>query len=81
MVFQNPEDQIVSTIIEEDCAFGPENLGIPTKEIQQRVAQSLKTVEMYDQRLRPPAPALSRANAACGTGWRAGDAAQLRHLR
>ena len=54
MVFQNPEDQIVSTIIEEDCAFGPENLGIPTKEIQQRVAQSLKTVEMYDQRMRPP---------------------------
>jgi energy-coupling factor transport system ATP-binding protein len=54
MVFQNPEDQIVSTIIEEDCAFGPENLGIPTREIQQRVERSLKTVEMYDQRMRPP---------------------------
>ena len=54
MVFQNPEDQIVSAIIEEDCAFGPENLGVPTREIQQRVAQSLKTVEMYDQRMRPP---------------------------
>lgn len=54
MVFQNPEDQIISTVIEEDCAFGPENLGIPTKEIQERVASALKTVEMYDQRLRPP---------------------------
>ena len=54
MVFQNPEDQIISSIIEEDCAFGPENLGVPTKEIQSRVAQSLKTVEMYEQRNRPP---------------------------
>ena len=54
MVFQNPEDQIVSSIIEEDCAFGPENLAIPTAEIRQRVERSLKTVEMYDQRERPP---------------------------
>jgi len=54
MVFQNPEDQIISSIIEEDCAFGPENLGVPTGEIQQRVTQALKTVEMYDQRMRPP---------------------------
>ena len=42
MVFQNPEDQIVSMVIEEDCAFGPENLGVPTSEIIQRVTQSLK---------------------------------------
>jgi energy-coupling factor transport system ATP-binding protein len=54
MVFQNPEDQIVSSIIEEDCAFGPENLAIPTAEIRQRVERSLKTVEMYDLRERPP---------------------------
>lgn len=54
MVFQNPEDQIVSTIIEEDCAFGPENLGVPTEEIRERVKRSLQTVEMYEQRMRPP---------------------------
>lgn len=54
MVFQNPEDQIVSTVIEEDCAFGPENLGVPPHEIQRRVTESLQTVEMYDQRMRPP---------------------------
>ena len=54
MVFQNPEDQIISSVIEEDCAFGPENLGVPTKEIQERVSRSLKTVEMYEQRMRPP---------------------------
>jgi energy-coupling factor transport system ATP-binding protein len=54
MVFQNPEDQIISSVIEEDCAFGPENLGIPTREIKDRVERSLKSVEMYEQRLRPP---------------------------
>jgi energy-coupling factor transport system ATP-binding protein len=54
MVFQNPEDQIVSMVIEEDCAFGPENLGVPTGEIIQRVTQSLKIVEMYEERMRPP---------------------------
>lgn len=54
MVFQNPEDQIISSVIEEDCAFGPENLGIPTREIQERVSRSLNTVEMYVQRMRPP---------------------------
>ena len=54
MVFQNPEDQIISSVIEEDCAFGPENLGVPTREIKERVERSLKSVEMYEQRLRPP---------------------------
>lgn len=54
MVFQNPEDQIISSVIEEDCAFGPENLGVPTQEIKDRVSRSLKTVEMYEQRMRPP---------------------------
>jgi len=54
MVFQNPEDQIISSVIEEDCAFGPENLGVPTREIKERVDRSLKSVEMYEQRLRPP---------------------------
>lgn len=48
MVFQNPENQIIGTIVEEDVAFGPENLGIDSKEIRERVDESLKAVEMYD---------------------------------
>ncbi len=50
MVLQNPDNQLVSTIVEEDVAFGPENLGIPPKEIRQRVDDALKTVGMYDYR-------------------------------
>ncbi len=42
MVFQNPDNQIVATIVEEDVAFGPENLGIPQEEIRSRVDESLK---------------------------------------
>lgn len=48
MVFQNPDNQIVATIIEEDVAFGPENLGIPPEEIRQRVDEALKTVGMTE---------------------------------
>lgn len=51
VVFQNPDNQIVATIVEEDVAFGPENLGIPPEEIRQRVDEALKTVGMYDYRL------------------------------
>ena len=47
MVFQNPDNQIVATIVEEDIAFGPENLGIPTEEIRKRVDDALKSVDMY----------------------------------
>lgn len=54
MVFQNPEDQIVATIIEEDTAFGPENLGVMPEEIRRRVLDSLVTVKMSDQKQRPP---------------------------
>ena len=46
MVFQNPDNQIVANVVEEDVAFGPENLGVPTEEIQQRVTASLKAVGM-----------------------------------
>lgn len=42
MVFQNPDNQIVATIVEEDVAFGPENLGIPQEQIRSRVDESLK---------------------------------------
>ncbi|MBC8447849.1 MAG: energy-coupling factor transporter ATPase [Chloroflexi bacterium] len=54
MVFQSPEDQIVATIVEEDVAFGPENLGVPEAELALRVRQALKTVGMWEQRQRPP---------------------------
>ena len=51
MVLQNPDNQLVSTIVEEDVAFGPENLGLPPREIRARVDEALRTVGMYDYRL------------------------------
>lgn len=54
MVFQNPDNQIVATIVEDDVAFGPENLGVEPKEIRKRVDEALKSVAMYDFRLREP---------------------------
>lgn len=54
MVLQNPDNQLVSTIVEEDVAFGPENLGIPPEEIRRRVDDSLKAVGMYDYREHAP---------------------------
>ena len=54
MVFQNPDNQIVATIVEEDVAFGPENLGIDPKEIRRRVDDSLKSVQMYEYRKHAP---------------------------
>jgi len=48
MVFQNPDNQIVATIVEEDVAFGPENLGIPPKEIRQRIDEALRIVELTE---------------------------------
>ena len=54
MVFQNPDNQIVSSIVEEDVAFGVENLGIPSQECRKRVDEALKTVGMYDYRLKTP---------------------------
>ena len=47
MVFQNPDNQIVATIVEEDVAFGPENLGIEPKIIRERVKEALESVGMY----------------------------------
>ncbi len=54
MVFQNPENQMIGTIVEEDVAFAPENLGVPTKDIKERVRESLDIVEMYDYRKTSP---------------------------
>lgn len=54
MVFQNPDNQIVATIVEDDVAFGPENLGVPPKEIRERVDEALKAVGMYEFRHHEP---------------------------
>lgn len=54
MVFQNPDNQIVATVVEEDVAFGPENLGIEPSEIRKRVEDSLKSVGMYELKDRQP---------------------------
>ena len=54
MVFQNPDNQIVSTIVEEDVGFGPENMGVPSKEIWKRVDESLKAVGMTAYRKDSP---------------------------
>lgn len=54
MVFQNPDNQIIGQIVEEDVGFGPENLGVPTKEIWERVEESLKAVGMYEFRKHSP---------------------------
>ena len=54
MVFQNPDNQIVATITEEDVAFGPENMGVPNPELRQRVDDALKTVGMYEFRTHAP---------------------------
>ena len=54
MVFQNPDNQIVANVVEEDVAFGPENLGVSSPEIRRRVDQALKQVEMYEYREHAP---------------------------
>lgn len=54
LVLQNPDNQLVASIVEEDVAFGPENLGVPSDEIRKRVDDALKAVDMYDCRLNAP---------------------------
>ncbi len=54
MVFQNPDNQIVASVVEDDVAFAPENLGVPSAEIRTRVDEALKSVGMYEYRLHAP---------------------------
>lgn len=54
MIFQNPDNQIIGQVVEEDVGFGPENMGVPTEEIWERVEESLKAVEMYEYRKKSP---------------------------
>ena len=54
LVFQNPDNQIIATVVEDDVAFGPENLGLPQEELRRRVDSALKAVDMYDERHKAP---------------------------
>ena len=54
MVFQNPDNQMVANVVEEDVAFAPENLGVPSEEIRRRVDEALKQVGMYEYRHHAP---------------------------
>ena len=54
MVFQNPDNQIIGTVVDEDVALGPENMGVPSEEIEKRVEEGLKTVEMWEYRSHSP---------------------------
>ena len=54
MVFQNPDNQIVANVVEDDVAFAPENLGVPSEEIRERVDSALKQVDMYEYRMHAP---------------------------
>ena len=54
MVFQNPDNQIVASVVEDDVAFAPENLGVPPEEIRKRVDNALKQVDMYEFRMHAP---------------------------
>ncbi len=54
MVFQNPDNQIVANVVEEDVAFAPENLGVPSEEIRRRVDEALRLVDMYEYRQHAP---------------------------
>lgn len=54
MVFQNPDNQLIATVVEEDVAFGPENMGVPSEEIRHRVDEALRAVDMEDYRRHAP---------------------------
>ena len=54
MVFQVPDNQLIATVVEEDVAFGPENMGLPLEELRARVDEALTVVDMLDHRTRPP---------------------------
>ena len=66
MVFQNPDNQIIGTVVEEDVGFGPENLGVPTDEIWTRVEESLKAVGMIEYRSHSPKETVRRTETAGG---------------
>ncbi len=76
MVFQNPDNQIIGNIVEEDVGFGPENIGVPTEEIWKRVDESLMAVGMTMYRKQSAEPSVRRTEAACGDRGRHGNGTQ-----
>lgn len=81
MVFQNPDNQIIGNIVEEDVGFGPENIGVPTEEIWKRVDESLKAVGMTMYRKQSPNHLSGRTEAACGDRGRHGDETRMYRAR
>ena len=79
MVFQNPDNQIIASVVQEDVGFGPENIGVPTEEIWERVEKSLKAVGMWQYREHSPNK-LSGGQAACGDRRSYGDGAKVYHF-
>ena len=77
MVFQNPDNQIIGNIVEEDVGFGPENIGVPTDEIWQRVEESRDD----DVPQAVPEPSVRRTEAACGDRGRHGDETRMYRAR
>ena len=77
MVFQNPDNQIIGNVVEEDVGFGPENIGVPTDDIWKRVDQSLEDGEYDSLSLQVPKQAVRRSETAGGDRRGAGDAAPV----
>ena len=80
MVFQNPDNQIVATIVEEDVAFAPENLGVPPEEIRTRIDEAMKLSGIYEKREAAPYKLSRRPEAArrdCGRYRSCGPTALL----
>ena len=65
LVLQNPDNQLVAGVVEEDVAFGPENLGVPPEEIRRRVEAALKAVDMYEYREHAP----HKLSGGRSSGW------------
>lgn len=80
MVFQNPDNQIICTLVEEEVGFGPENIGVPTEEIWERVAASLKAVGMYQYRKASPNKLSGGTETACSDCGNCGNEAEMYHI-
>lgn len=79
MIFQNPDNQIVAGVVEEDVAFGPENIGVPTEEIWERVGKSLEAVGMTAYRYHSPNRLSGGQKPACGDCRCCGDGAEVHY--
>ena len=81
MVFQNPDNQIIGNIVEEDVGFGPENIGVPTEEIWKRVDESLKAVGMTMYRKQSPNHLSGGQKQRDGDRGRHGDETRMYRAR